>query len=394
MVRVAYKGVDDLAADDDLFADSHRLLKEASRAVRSAVYRELLDHMRKWMAISSQVLDAAVLEQLVARSHSRLRPPWGFGSDEKPRGARWLMVVAPLAGEALSAMRTSSCAAVHEAVSGERCERRSSGAAGPSVSSSRRTSTTWSTTCSAQRQCTVSCRRSALRSTSLAGASTTRASSSSRPARRRRAAVRGGTRSSGTSTRTSLGCSRAPVHPLFGFEAREHTAQVDPDNREIREKRFRFGERERKELESGRAAAARGRRGQSVPPGSLLLADDGARRRHLHPERGPHAQRAAHAGELRAARRARGPRRAGRPGGHLRVFAEPARPVLLSRPEGDGLRRGAGARPRAREPGTCSTAISRRSGSRASISRSIRVSRSCSFSMTANVRSCRTSRPR
>ena len=38
------------------------------------------------------------------------------------------------------------------------------------------------------------------------------------------------------------------MHPLFGFEAREHTAQVDPDNREIREKRFRFGERERDEL--------------------------------------------------------------------------------------------------------------------------------------------------
>ena len=41
---------------------------------------------------------------------------------------------------------------------------------------------------------------------------------------------------------------RAPTHPLFGFEAREHTAQVDPDNRKLREKRFRFGEREREEL--------------------------------------------------------------------------------------------------------------------------------------------------
>ena len=41
---------------------------------------------------------------------------------------------------------------------------------------------------------------------------------------------------------------RAPTHPLFGFEAREHTAQVDSDNREIREKRFRFGEREREDL--------------------------------------------------------------------------------------------------------------------------------------------------
>jgi hypothetical protein len=39
------------------------------------------------------------------------------------------------------------------------------------------------------------------------------------------------------------------VHPLFGFEAREHTAQVDGEKRAIREKRFRFGDKERQELE-------------------------------------------------------------------------------------------------------------------------------------------------
>jgi hypothetical protein len=41
---------------------------------------------------------------------------------------------------------------------------------------------------------------------------------------------------------------REPVHPLFGFEAREHTAQVDAERRKIREKRFRFGPKERQEL--------------------------------------------------------------------------------------------------------------------------------------------------
>jgi hypothetical protein len=60
-----------------------------------AVYRALLDHMRKWMAIRSQVLDAAVLEQLVNEIAQPDPPPWGFGVDEKPRGARWLMIVAP-----------------------------------------------------------------------------------------------------------------------------------------------------------------------------------------------------------------------------------------------------------------------------------------------------------
>jgi hypothetical protein len=40
----------------------------------------------------------------------------------------------------------------------------------------------------------------------------------------------------------------APIHPLFGFEAREHTAQVDGERRFLREKRFRYGEKEREEL--------------------------------------------------------------------------------------------------------------------------------------------------
>jgi ATP-dependent helicase YprA (DUF1998 family) len=39
-------------------------------------------------------------------------------------------------------------------------------------------------------------------------------------------------------------------NPLFGFEAREHTAQVDGEKRAVREKRFRFGDKEREELGS------------------------------------------------------------------------------------------------------------------------------------------------
>ncbi|MDW8374005.1 MAG: helicase-related protein, partial [Planctomycetota bacterium] len=44
------------------------------------------------------------------------------------------------------------------------------------------------------------------------------------------------------------GMLRVREHPLFGFEAREHTAQVDAEIRAVREKRFRYGEREREEL--------------------------------------------------------------------------------------------------------------------------------------------------
>jgi len=49
----------------------------------------------------------------------------------------------------------------------------------------------------------------------------------------------------------NLACTlREPFHPLFGFESREHTAQVDGEKRAVREKRFRFERKEREELDS------------------------------------------------------------------------------------------------------------------------------------------------
>ncbi|MCK5806619.1 MAG: ATP-dependent helicase, partial [Lentisphaeria bacterium] len=95
LVKVDYLGIDELAEDEELFAQSAPVLQQASPEVRANVYRELLDHLRKWMAIRAQILDAGVIEQVLAKSHSRIRSPWGFGSDEKPQGARWLMLSAP-----------------------------------------------------------------------------------------------------------------------------------------------------------------------------------------------------------------------------------------------------------------------------------------------------------
>jgi hypothetical protein len=95
LLSVDYLGLDDLAADESVFADAPELLRHASTEERKAVFREIFDYLRKWMAIRSQVLETTVVEQLVQRSHSRLRAPWGFGIDEKPKPARWLMISPP-----------------------------------------------------------------------------------------------------------------------------------------------------------------------------------------------------------------------------------------------------------------------------------------------------------
>ena len=250
LVRVEYLGLEDLAADDELFADSHPLLKHAGHAHRTAVYRELLDHMRKWMAIRSQVLDTAVLEQLVAKSHSRLRPPWGLGADEKPRAARWLMIVAP----------TRRAATLRD------MELIVRGGSRSGLGRTLRQTKLWGGDTSIRG---LNAREfdQLVEDLLRAGATHGLVSEESTPFdqpgwRLNDACVRfqlGDTPQNGRGSGQNAffrdlyenlaTMLRAPPHPLFGFEAREHTAQVDRDNREIREKRFRFGEREREELE-------------------------------------------------------------------------------------------------------------------------------------------------
>ena len=249
MVQVKYRGIEDLAADDELFSDSHALLKQASPDIRMDVYRRLLDHMRKWMAIRSQVLDAAVLEQLAAKSHSRLRPPWGFGSDEKPRGARWLMIVAPT--RRASTLRDTDLIARGGARSGLGRMLRSTSLWGGDTSIRDLKSNDFDPLVA-----------DLLRAAAAHGLVSEESTPFDQPGWRLNDAcvvfqLGGAAPDGGSSTRNRFfrdlyenlaKMLRAPMHPLFGFEAREHTAQVDPDHREIREKRFRFGDRERGEL--------------------------------------------------------------------------------------------------------------------------------------------------
>ena len=251
MVRVEYLGLADLAADDELFADSQPPLKHADHAVRAAVYRELLDHMRKWMAIRSQVLDTAVLEQVVAKSHSRLRPPWGLGTDEKPRAARWLMIVAPT-------RRASTLRDMELIVRGG-----SRSGLGRTLRATR----LWGGDTSVRDLKSKELDQlveDLLRAGATHGLVSEESTPFDQPGWRLNDACvlfrLGGTPEDGGGSGQNAffrdlyenlaRMLRAPVHPLFGFEAREHTAQVDPDNREIREKRFRFGEREREELDT------------------------------------------------------------------------------------------------------------------------------------------------
>ena len=251
LVKVEYQGVDELAADDAEFANAHPLLKHATAEVRANLYGELLDHLRKWMAIKSQVLDPMVIEQMVARSHSRIRPPWGFGTDEKPRGARWLMVAGPKRKE--STLRDMDLVV--------------RGGSRSALGKTLRQSDLWNgdgTIRNLKSKELDGLIDDLLRAASVHGLVSEDSSPFDQPGWRLNDACvlfRLGEPSEGVGNTTENAFFRdlyanlaamlgAPVHPLFGFEAREHTAQVDGERRSLREKRFRYGEKEREELAS------------------------------------------------------------------------------------------------------------------------------------------------
>ncbi len=249
LLKVEYLGLDALVSDESLYESAHTVLRHATPEVRKRVFGALFDHLRKGMAIKSQVLDELTIEQMGQRSHSLLRAPWGFSFDEKPRPARYLMVKAPTRQDA--GLRDEELI-----VRGS-----SRGALGKAL---RRTDL-WGNDAIRELKgkqiddlildllrAAAEYRMVSEESTPFDGAQGWRLVDSC-------VLFRAGVPEHKTNRffcdyYTSLAAMlRSPSHPLFGFEAREHTAQVDRERRAVREQRFRYGADEKAALAENHA---------------------------------------------------------------------------------------------------------------------------------------------
>lgn len=245
LVAVEYRGLGELTGDETLYAGAPAILKQATPATREKVFRAVFDHLRKWMAIRGQVLDASTLEQIKIKAHSQLRAPWGFGRDEQPRRSRWLFVNAPARGPR---QRGDDDLIVRGgARSGLGRVLRNSdlwdGAAARQLSGPELDQVINSLLGAAKEMGLVSEEptpfdQNGWRLVDTAVVFKAREPSTDKPSNQFFRALY-------ESLAELLG---APGHPIFGFEAREHTAQVEQDRRQLREKRFRYGEKERQEL--------------------------------------------------------------------------------------------------------------------------------------------------
>lgn len=247
LLKVEYRGLEAFCRDDSRFERAPNLLRNASPEVRRDVFRLLFDYLRQGLAVDAAALDPQSLEQVRDTSFKLLRSPWGFGRnlDDHLRGWRWLII---------DRVQRDRWRAADE-------ELLIRGGMQTNLGKDLRSSDLWKDDAAPhlKRADYMELLR-ALLDAAIAGGFVHRREHTpfrvvgyqlnSLAVRFRSGELRDGANRFFVELYQTLAeMLGAPGHPLFDLEAREHTAQVEARVREIREMRFRFGEKDRAQLQ-------------------------------------------------------------------------------------------------------------------------------------------------
>jgi Lhr-like helicase len=243
LISAEYLGIDELLKDTKLFETAPDPVRHIDPTKRRLAFSILCDALRRGLAVHARALDDAEVEALKSRSAGAIRLPWGIGGEESPRRASFLIIAGATRQERPAADEAIILRGGRQSALGRELSR----------------STIWShrLTTDEYRQVLLFLlgagqRYGVIVSTPtpfgrdvegwrLAGQAVQfRAANNPSPRLR-------------NSYFTALYCTIADVLAqaevdVFGYEAREHTAQVDNANRAVREQRFRYGDDDRKEL--------------------------------------------------------------------------------------------------------------------------------------------------
>ena len=248
LLGVEYPGLSEFCRNESQFRNAPDLLRRATPETREQVFRILFDHLRMGLAVDAAALDPSTLGPLRETSEKLLRAPWGFAREEgeKLPGWRWLVVDRVTRASWRAADEDMILRSGIQSALGRRLRASSLWGLAPGTS--------------LKKDEYVEVLR-ALLSLAVEGGFVRRrehtpfqvpgyqlnslevrfhAGEPADPRNRYFTELYG----------TLAEMLGLPGHPLFELEAREHTAQVDAEVREVREKRFRFGDRERLELET------------------------------------------------------------------------------------------------------------------------------------------------
>lgn len=252
LVRIAYQDIDDLAADADEWVNAPQVLQVATPQERAKVLHLLFETMRQGLCIATRYLDRTELDQLRTQSYANLREPWGFTEDERPVPAKWFVTSRPKddggpRGRKLKLEEFLVVGSSRSRIGRDLKKISTWGGSNPHVAQIK--DSTYPDVITALLKAAESyglvrqedtdvgvtgwqLNGAALLWTQGDGVSPRQASDNAffRNLYRNIAAL-----------------LAKPEHQLFDFEAREHTAQVEQEDRMEREARFRFTEKDRKE---------------------------------------------------------------------------------------------------------------------------------------------------
>ncbi|HNQ08834.1 MAG TPA: DEAD/DEAH box helicase [Giesbergeria sp.] len=252
LIRIAYQDLEDLASDAAEWAEAPQVLRAATPAERARVLHELFDFMRQGLCIATRYLDRTEQDQLRTQSYANLREPWGFTEDERPLPARWFVTSRPRdeadrRGRRLQVEDSLVIGSSRSRLGRLLRQGSTWGGANPHVRTI--SDQTWSDVVGALLKAAESyglVRKEEtdfgqigwqLNGTALLwqlGDGQSQRQAEDNPFFR-------------SLYRNIAGLLDNPVHQLFDFEAREHTAQVEQNDRLEREARFRFTEKDRDE---------------------------------------------------------------------------------------------------------------------------------------------------
>jgi len=255
LIRIEYQDLDELAADGAEWSSAPQVLQAARPAERAAVLRALFDFMRQGLCIATRYLDHTELEQLRTQSYANLCEPWGFTEDERPQSAKWFVTTRP---------REET----------DRRGRRQNvedflviGSSRSRLGKALRKGSLWGGDNPYVRQVNdqtypdvIAALLKAAESYGLVRKEETDVGLTGW---QMNASALVWTRGSGQSVRQAednrffrglyqniVGLLGSPVHQLFDFEAREHTAQVEQSDRMEREARFRYTDKDKAEWQA------------------------------------------------------------------------------------------------------------------------------------------------
>jgi len=259
LVEIQYQDLDDLASDVAEWPEAPIALQVASPAVRKRLLVMLFDAMRQGLCLASRYLDRSELDRLKTASYANLREPWGFSEDESPISSNWFIVGAKPRDE-----------------DRRNVEYLVSGSARSKLGRELKRSSNWREADESDNphvgklkdeQCEEITRAllKAAKSYGLVVSEETEFGIT-------------GYQLNGTGLLWALGKGKSrkgaddnvffrslygniagmladPVHRLFDFEAREHTAQVEQEERLEREARFRFTQKDRADWQAANGKA-------------------------------------------------------------------------------------------------------------------------------------------